>query len=442
MIRPTRRAVLLLAAQLPLALLPFVLGPGFTWPWRLALLATVALLAADAWSAWQRRGMRLAVGASDHLFIGDPDPLRVELRAATGREAADAGLRVQLRVETSERLDAPATCELTLAADGSAEVLLPLRPRSRGTAAIDRAWLCFEGPLGFVECVAQREIGRQLLIVPDVRAVRQEALRLARRSPLAGRKVERFAGDGSEFEALREFVPGFDPRTIDWKASARHRKLLARKLRAERNHPLVLAFDTGARMLEPIDHVSRLDRAINAALLLGYVALKAEDRVALFAFDSAVRAFTPFLSGAAQFDRLRQAAAELEAVPAEANYTLGLAELTRRLARRSLVVVFTDFADAIGAELLVENLGRLARRHVVLLVAVRDDELDRVAGSAPADVRRLHQAVAATELIRDRALVLEQVRRLGVLVLDAPAARVRTELIDRYLEVQRRELVA
>ncbi|MSR46958.1 MAG: DUF58 domain-containing protein [Planctomycetes bacterium] len=436
--RPTRRAVLCIAALLPLALLPFVLGPRWLGPWMAALAAIGATLAADALLCRRRSAIAIDVDFPEQLFVGDADPAFVVLRTAP----SGAPRAVAVRLEMSERLAAPPTLEVTFAADGVVRTKVELRPRERGAATLREAWLCWSGPLGLIERIARVPLDRQTLIVPDVRAVRQAAIELARRSPWAGKKVERFQGDGSEFAALREFVPGFDPRTIDWKATARHMKLLCRELRAERNHPLVLAFDTGQRMREPIDGVSRLDRAINAALLLGYVALKAEDRVALFAFDATVRSFTPFFSGTAQFERLRRAAAELESATEESNYTLGLTELTRRLSRRSLVVVFTDFGDAIDAELLVENLGRLARRHVVLLVAVRDAELDRIASAAPDTPRTLHQAVAATEMVRDRALVLEKVRRLGVLVLDAPAESVRAGLIDRYLDVQRRELVA
>jgi uncharacterized protein (DUF58 family) len=87
---------------------------------------------------------------------------------------------------------------------------------------------------------------------------------------MTGLKVERFLGDGSEFEALREFVPGLDHRAIDWKASARHRKLLCQEFRAERNHQVVLAVDGGQLMAEPVGGVPKLDHAINAAILLGW----------------------------------------------------------------------------------------------------------------------------------------------------------------------------
>ncbi|MBL8842010.1 MAG: DUF58 domain-containing protein [Planctomycetes bacterium] len=438
MIQPTRRALLLLTALFPLALLPALFDGRGRGGWAAGIVAFALALAVDLLQSRRARGFSLTVELPPQLFVGDPDPIEVTVTTA----AAGAPAGIALRLEASEEIEAPPTVQLRFDGEGSAHATLRLAPRRRGVATLREAWLRWSGPLGLIERSARHPLAREIAIVPDVRAVRAAAIALARRSPAAGRKIERFQGDGSEFQALRDFVPGLDPRTLDWKATARHRKLLCRELRAERNHPLVLAFDTGHRMREPIDGVSRLDRAINAALLLGYVALRAEDRVALFAFDSAARAFLPFVAGAAQFDRLRAAAAELEATTEESNYTLGLSELSRHLPRRSLVVLFTDFADAIGAELLVDNVGRLARRHVVLLVAVRDDELDRIAAAPPATERALHDAVTATELIRERARVLEQVRRLGVLVLDAPAAAVRAGLIDRYLEVQRRELVA
>src|SRR5262249_29258585 len=156
---------------------------------------------------------------------------------------------------------------------------------------------------------------------------------------LSGLKVERYLGDGSEFDALREHVPGMDRRAIDWKASARHRALLGREFRAERNHQLVLAIDTGHLMAEPLGGMPKLDHAVNAALLLAYFGLRTGDRVGLFGFDSEVRAFAAPAAGVRAFPRLQRASAALEYGTAETNFTLGLAELSSRLSRRSLVVL-------------------------------------------------------------------------------------------------------
>jgi uncharacterized protein (DUF58 family) len=110
--------------------------------------------------------------------------------------------------------------------------------------------------------------------------VRQAALRfMSAREFIAGSKVQAHRGEGTEFDSLREYLPGLDPRALDWKSSARHRKLLLREHRAERNHQVVMAVDTGYLMSEPLAGIPRLDHAVNAALLLGFAALKTGDRV-------------------------------------------------------------------------------------------------------------------------------------------------------------------
>jgi len=272
--------------------------------------------------------------------------------------------------------------------------------------------------------------------------VRQAALRfMSAREFLAGTKVQAHRGEGSEFDSLREYLPGLDPRALDWKSSARHRKLLLREHRAERNHQVVLALDTGYLMSEPLGDIPRLDHAINASLLLGFVALKTGDRVSLFAFDERVRLFTEPRSGPDAFMRLQQRTADLAYSRAETNFTLGLVELDRRLKRRSLVVVLTDFVDTVTAELMIENLGRLARRHLVLFTTMRDLALSETADGAPRDLTGLNRAMVARDLLREREVVLLRLRRLGAHCIEAPPGGLSTRLINRYLDIKRRELV-
>jgi uncharacterized protein (DUF58 family) len=437
--QPTTRTLLLLAASLPLSFAPVVLGPA---SWVLGAAAVAALLIAwlaDLWKSAGARDWRVEAEVPPTLFIGDADPLPISVALARPEGARD----VRLRVDLGARFAPVESVALALDVNGGQSLTVPLAPYGRGLGSVDELWLEWEGPLRLVRRTLRVEIGRNVAIVPNLRAVHAAALKLGRAaSSFSGRKPERFHGDGSEFESLREFEPGFDARTLDWKASARHLRLLSREFRAERNHHLVLALDCGQRMREPIDGVARLDRSINAALMLAFVGLKHGDQVGLFAFDATPRLYEPPLAGLNSFGRLRRRSAELEASTEATNFTLGLTDLIGRLRRRALVILFTDFADSIGAELLVENVARLARRHVVLFVAVRDGELERIARAAPATERDLHRAVVAHDLLHDRALVLQQVARLGVHVLDARADEVSSKLVNRYLEIQRRELVA
>ena len=115
--------------------------------------------------------------------------------------------------------------------------------------------------------------------------------------------------------------------------------------------------------------------------------------------------------------------------------------LPPRLSRRSLIVVLTDFVDTISAELMVENLDRLSRRHLLVFVALQDPGLAATADRAPAGVLDLNRAVVAGGLLRDREVVLRRLRRLGILPIDAPPAAITSRLINTYLEIKRRERI-
>jgi uncharacterized protein (DUF58 family) len=194
-------------------------------------------------------------------------------------------------------------------------------------------------------------------------------------------------------------------------------------------------------MAEPLGGVPRLDHAVSAALLLAHVSLRLGDRVGLYGFDRAARAWAEPQGGLGAFARLKALSAQLETSPDETNFTLGLTELSARLRRRSLVVVFTDFVDTVTAELMVENLSRLARRQLVLFVALRDPALEEAALARPRRASDVYRAVVASDFVRERERVVARLRRMGVLCVDAPPSAVSSRLVNRYLDVKRREAV-
>src|SRR5262245_19941321 len=325
---PTPRTLLLLAAGVPLSFAPVVFGAR-AWPLGAAAIAAVVVAwLVDVARCAGPRSWSVDVALPDGLFMGDADPIVV-----TVASARPAALRApRLRVDLDDAFEPVATVDVELGGGGAARITLPMRPRARGTGRVEAVWLRWSGPLGLVQRTLRVVVDRTLPIVPNVRAVHAAALQLQRVSvAFSGRKPESYSGDGSEFEALREFSPGHDARTLDWKASARHLKLLAREFRAERNHHLIVALDCGQRMREPIDGVSRLDRAINAALMLSYVGLKHGDLVGLFAFDATPRVFEPPVAGMPAFARLRRRSADLAASTEATNFTLGLTDLMGRL---------------------------------------------------------------------------------------------------------------
>jgi uncharacterized protein (DUF58 family) len=169
--------------------------------------------------------------------------------------------------------------------------------------------------------------------------------------------------------------------------------------------------------------------------------MKGGDKCAVFGFAQQPQLFTPFISDARAFHRLQSAAASLDYTSAEANFTLALATLTARLKRRSLIVLFSDFTDPAAAELMVESIGRLVARHLVIFVTLADSELEGFVAAAPSDLATLARAITADSLAQQRALVLQRLRRLGVDVIEAPWERIGAALIDRYLVIRNAEAI-
>jgi uncharacterized protein (DUF58 family) len=434
--RPTWRAITLAALGLLIALLPTVVHARL-WPfWPVSLAGLVLLMGADALLAPRRAGVSALALVPATLAIGEGGEARLTVRVPSSRPVP-----VLVALDLSGRL-VPQPPQPGLASAAGSELAFRLVPTRRGPVKVERAWIRYRGPLGLMAAVVVVDLDREAVVVPNLGPVHSTALRFADdRSFRAGLKIERYTGDGTEFDSLREHVLGDDPRSLDWKSSARHKKLVSRQFRAERNHQIILALDTGRLMSEPVAGIPKLDHAVTSALLLSYVSLRAGDRVGWVTFDARVGQYVEPQSGVRGFGVLTQVAGRIDYSEVETNFTLGLTSLAQRLSRRSLVVVITDFVDTITAELMVENLDRLARRHAVVFVALQDPGLAAVAERRPGDLVDLNRAVVAGTLLRDREVLLKRLRRRGIEPIDAPPSQVSTRLINSYLEIKRRERI-
>ena len=431
MIHPTVRAAVALGIAAPGALLVAFAAPAW-WVFGPVWLAVVlAAIGADAFSLVRRR------------IVADVQPPGVLNVGETGRLAVRIASRGPVAIDFTVDVEGP-TAPLQpqrarIPGAGTVERFVEIRPHRRGRVRLTRLWLRTQGPLGFAARTLRRPLDSECPVVPNVAAVTRQALAFVARDAPLGVKPQFQKGAGSEFEALREYAAGLDTRTIDWKHSARHRKLLCKEFQTERNHHVVLALDTGRLMAETVDGLPKVDHAIGALLLLGYVSLKAGDRVGLAAFDARTRAFVSPAAGVGTMARLQRALATVDYSTEETNFTLALAELRTRLSRRSCVVVATDFVDTVTADLMIDNVGHLAKRHLTIFVALSDTSLARPFERRPEDLEDVARAVVAYDLMRERRAVFAKLARLGVLCVEAPAARLGPALVNRYLAVKARD---
>jgi uncharacterized protein (DUF58 family) len=429
---PTGRAGIVIALAAPVALLIGAMMPG-AWIVAPALGgALLVLVIADALAAGSARDVHF--GTFPEVEVGEQSWFEARATFSGGmRSAAECALAVDPRLVPGGRCAFP----LRAGDGGNWQGAAAFTPARRGTGEVSRLWLRWTGPLGLGARQMSQPLDDVVRVRPNLGEVRSPALQAILRDAQFGMIARRFRGEGSQFEALSEYQPGMDRRRIDWKASARHVHLYAKEYEAERNNQLVFAFDCGQAMCEPVAGMPRIDRAVAAGLAAAYVALKGGDKVALFGFAARPEVMTPFVADARDFGRLQKAAAGLDYHAQEPNFTLALATLAGNLKRRSLIVVFSDFTDPTSAELMVESIGRLVSRHLVLFVAMADEELEGVAAAAPADMQALAEAVTADALLRQRALVVRRLRQIGVDVIEAPHNRIGMRLIDAYLAIKR-----
>jgi len=432
-VAPTARAIIAVAAAAPFALVVGVVVPYY---WSIGLVWVAFILCATAvdgllgaarnviWSTSQPRAACVGERFCVSITASFPSSAQVrEVRVAT---------QVSLEVDPGRLLSAP----LRFIAPTQAQGEFWLTPSRRGQAMIERIWLRWTGPLGLLAQQRSAVAGDVTTITPDIRPLRSEGVRLFQRDALQGLIAQLERGSGNEFESLTEFQAGMDRRAMDWKASARHRSLLAKHYRAERDNQIVFAIDSGRAMSEPLDGIARVDRAVSSALLAAWAALKLGDRVCLYSFDSRPRVRTGVLSGIESFPVVQHRAAAIDYSSEETNHIFALSNLSQQLTRRSLIVLFTDFTDPTGADLMVRATGWLLKRHVVLFVILRDQDLDSYATATPQTIEDVARAVTAAALLNERRAVIMRLRRLGLEVLEAHHDQLNLDLIAHYIKLK------
>ena len=392
-------------------------------PW--ILLGVIA--AVDLLLSWPHR-RSISVEPVGEVFVGEPFDIAVEVSPST------AGLRGHL--DWPEGLKGPSEFDL-----GIGKATIKGEAVRRGTWVFPNVWLFWSSRLTLFEFVPKIGFGLEVAVVPNIRRVQSGEISTTVQSRLFGVKENRAIGEGTEFHQLRDFVPGMDASSIDWKRSARHRSLVAKEVRAERNHHVIIALDNGYQMREEIAGLPKIDHAITAALATAWAAAIGGDLVGLYAYDAEPRLFLPPEPGRAAFTRLRSRTAELSYESRETNHTLAMTELNRRTPKRSLIIVFSDFVDTTSAELMVVNVGVLAKRHLIVFVALRDPILEAQVKSTPSDMNGVAETVSTGQLLHERRVVLERLHQLGVTIIDTEPGNVSARLISTYLEIKAREMI-
>lgn len=409
---PTRRAVAIAAA---LAVGALVL------PAPIVVVGTLVLALAIAIdTTFARRGVRLLRRVNDLAIIGIPTPVRVDpiVRGGTATVRVRQPRTPDLRVEPGE-------------ADGPLDAwITPLR---RGNHVLPAVAARQRGPLGLAAWDYHGEGSAALTVFPDVpNARRVAALVRTGRFRESGSVVRGPLGIGTEFEAVREYLPDDDARLINWAASVRTGEPMSNVYRVETDRQVVGLVDCGRLMLAPVGELTRLDAAIDAVTMLAFVADELGDRSGVVAFDREIRRRLAARRRGA--DGIVRAIYDLEPRSVDSDYDLAFRSV--RNLKRAMVVVLTDLLDAAAAASLVDAVPLLARRHAVVIASVTDPDVAAAIGADAGAARDTYRAVAALDVLAARARAVAALRGAGAHVIDAPPERLGEACVATYLKLK------
>ncbi|MEU4087581.1 DUF58 domain-containing protein [Streptomyces aureus] len=428
----TGRAALLAAlGAIPVG----IWGPSWTGilavdvPLALACACDAALAAPVRRLGLTRSGdtsVRLGESADVTLTVTNPSGrlLRAHVRDAWPPSSWEPGTEV----EASRH-------RLTVPAGERRRLTTRLRPTRRGDRRADRVTIRSFGPLGLFSRQGSHEVPWTVRVLPPFTSRKHLPSKLARLRELDGRTSVLTRGEGTEFDSLREYVPGDDTRSIDWRATARRTTVAVRTWRPERDRHILLVLDTGRTSAGRVGDAPRLDASLDAALLLAALASRAGDRVDLLAYDRRVRALVQGRAAGDVLPSLVNAMAGLEPELVETDARGLAATAVRTAPRRSLIVLLTTLDTAPVEEGLLPVLSSLTQRHTVLLASVADPHVARMA-KARGDVDAVYEAASAAQAQAERRRTAETLRRRGVTVVDATPDDLAPALADAYLALK------
>ncbi len=317
-----------------------------------------------------------------------------------------------------------------------------ITPLRRGAFQLEKVYVNALSMLGFWRRFVEIPVESRLNVYPDMKQLSDYAL-LARtnRLSLIGVRRTRRIGQDSDFERLRDYSRDDNYRHIDWRSTARRRKLTVRQFQSDQSQRLIFLLDCGRMMTNERAGYSLLDHSLNAALMLAYVALHQGDSVGMLCFSDKIHAYIPPRGGKNQMNRLIQAGFDQFPRLVESRYDEAFLYLSNHCKRRSLVMLTTNLIDEVNSAQVVDYLGNISGRHLPVGVLLRDRQMFDAADHPEGERENMLRAAAAADILCWRDQVIRDLTHRGVLVVDTFPDELTAPLVNQYLEIKAKHLL-
>lgn len=415
-------------------LVGFAVPPLFFIGRILVLLMLIAVLV-DIAMLWSRRGIHAYRTLSPRFSNGDDNPVSIRL---------ESNYPFAVRVEVIDEVPfvfqrRDVLFKAAIRKQSDVTITYHLRPTERGVYGFGYVRVFVNTVLGLVQrrftCCAPQDVK----VYPSYMMLRQyELLAMSNNLTEMGIKRIRRIGHNTDFEQIKDYVVGDDYRTINWRATARRHQLMVNVYQEERAQQVYQVVDKGRMMQQTFNGMTLLDYAINASLVLSYVAINKQDKAGLVTFSDKFETFIHASRQSGHMQTLQEALYAEHTEFAETDYSALLTGLSRHVSHRSLLVLYTSFTSMAALRRQLSYLRQLAMRHRLLVVFFEDEELRTFANTPARKTEDTYQRVIAEKFAYEQHLIVQTLRQYGIQALLTTPNNLSVDVINKYLEMKSR----
>lgn len=317
-----------------------------------------------------------------------------------------------------------------------------LEPKERGEYHFGNLNVYVSSPLGFVSKRFTFQKDAHLAAYPSFIHLRKyELMALQSEFLLGGIKKIRKLGHTMEFEQIREYVPGDDIRTINWKATSKTSRLMINQFQDEKAQRIFMLIDTGRTMKMPFNGLSLLDYSINAAMALSHIILKKGDRAGMMTFSKKTENKIAADNKSGQLRKISEALYNIKTDFFESDFNRLYQDVKYSLNQRSLILLFTNFETLDGLNRQMKYLRGIAKNHLLVVVFFKNSELQTLIHQNPETVQGIYDEIIAEKFEFEKKLIIQELRRYGIYTVYTLPENLNVDVINKYLEIKARGIL-
>lgn len=426
-----------------LAFLVLMTGAGYVFPLlfdvgRWMFLALVILVFVELFLLYHERGMMASRTLSERFSNGDDNEVNIRVESIYSFP-----VRLEIIDEIPpvfQRRDV--LFRLKLAMGEGKNIRYKLRPTERGVYSFGHVRVFASTPIGLVQRRFTLCQPCDVKVYPSyLMLTRYELLAMSNNLAEMGIKKIRKVGNHTEFEQIKDYVSGDDFRLINWRATARTSRLMVNVYQDERSQQVFNIIDKGRVMQQAFRGMTYLDYAINASLVLSYIAMRKEDKAGVVTFSDHFEDFVPASRRTGHMQNILEMLYRQQTRFAESDYSALVAEVNQHITKRSLLILYTNFANRISMERQLPYLLQLNRRHRLLVVFFEDHEVKAYLATRSESDEEYYRHVVAEQFAYEQRLIVSSLKQRGILALLTTPEALSVDVLNKYLEIKTRELL-